>query len=104
MDQNEKVILILGIVIIVLIILNIAKFFKKNKGVFKEIERTKKNYEAVVVAKRNYTENDRNLFYVTFSYLDLEEEFLVNKFIYNEVSIGQKGILTLKHNYFNDFK
>lgn len=103
MDKYEKIILILGLVIIFILILNGFNFFKKNSALF-NFRKNKQDYEAIIINKRHYNENNRNLFYVTFSYDNKEEEFLVNQYIYNILSINQKGILTLKNDYFEDFK
>ena len=103
MSQNEKIILILGIVIIFILMLNVFTFFKKNSSLISNI-RLKKEYEAKVISKRHYNENNRNLFYVTFVYDDKESEFIVSECIYNALSIDQEGILVLKYDYFIDFK
>ena len=103
MNQYEKIILILGIVIIFILILNVFNFFKKNSSLF-TFNKRKEEYEAIVINKRHYNENNRNLFYVSFSFNDKEEEFLVSECIYNTLNIDQKGILTLKYDYFEDFK
>ena len=101
---QEKIFLILGIIIVLLLVLNVYTFFKKNKDTFKEFKKNKSVYVATVIDKRHYTENNHNLFYVTFSYNELEKEFLVTKFLFNEVKIGQVGSLTIKNDYFYDFK
>lgn len=103
MSQNEKIILILGIVIIFILLLNVFTFFKKNSSLISNIK-LKKEYDAKVIGKRHYNENGRNLFYVTFSYDELENEFIVSECIYNTLSINQVGILVLKYDYFIDFK
>lgn len=101
MDKYEKMFLILGIIIITLLILNIYRFFTKYK--FFEFNKSKKVYEAVVINKRIYNENNRELYYVKFSYDDKEEEFLVNKYLYNEINIHQKGKIVIKYECFDDF-
>lgn len=103
MSQNEKVILILGIVIIFILLLNVYSFFKKNSSFFSDIK-LKKEYEAKVIGKRHYVENNRNLYYVTFVFDDKESEFIVSECIYNTLYINQEGILVLKYDYFVDFK
>ena len=102
MTQEEKMILILGLVIIVLIILSVIKFISKNKDFFSNLK-LNKTYDAIVINKRHYTENNHNLFYVTFSFLDKEEEFIVKEEVYNSLNINQKGLLTLKYDCFVDF-
>ena len=104
MNQDEKIILILGLIIIFLIILNIFKFINKNKEIFQKLRKTNKTIPAKVIEKRHYTTNNRNLFYIKFKYDEFEEEYLVSEIIYNNLFINQEGILTLKHNYFFDFK
>ena len=103
MSQNEKIILILGIIIIFILLLNVFSFFKKNSSLISNIK-TKKEYDAKVISKRHYTENNRNLYYVTFAYDDKESEFIVSECIYNTLSIGIEGTLVLKYDYFIDFK
>ena len=103
MDENEKIILLLGIVIIFILIFNVFNFFKKNSSMI-NIKKSKQEFEAIVIDKRHFTENNRNLFYVKFRFLDKEEEFLVNQYLYDSINIDQKGILTLKYDYFEDFK
>ena len=103
MNENEKIILILGIIIIFILVLNIITFFKKNKSLF-NYKKSKKEYDAVIINKRHYTENNRNLYYVRFAFNDREEEYLVNEFIYNSLYINQKGIIILKYDYFEEFK
>lgn len=104
MSETEKIILILGIVIVVLLVLNIFRFFNKNKSLFSKIKKSKINYTAIVIEKRHYVENNRDLYYVKFLYNEREEEFLVDKYLFNELYINQEGILTLKYDYFYDFK
>jgi len=104
MSKEEKIILILSIIIIVLLVINVVKFFGKNKVFLKGLQNKKNDYEAIVIGKRHYTDNGRNLYYVSFAFLENEREFIVNKYIYNELSINQKGILTIKYDYFLDFK
>ena len=103
MSQNEKIILILGLIIIFILLLNVYSFFKKNSSVFSNFK-LKKEFEAKVIGKRHYTDEGRNLYYVMFSYDDKENEFLVSECIYNTLSINQEGILILKYDYFIDFK
>jgi hypothetical protein len=103
MEKNEKIILILGIVIILILFLNVFSFFKKNTSLVSNIK-LKKEYEAIVINKRHYVDNNRNLFYVTFAYDDMENEFLVSECIYNTLNMNQEGILVLKYDYFIDFK
>ena len=101
MKDYGKIFLILGIIIIVLLILNIYRFFSKNKII--EFKKNKKVYEAIVIDKREYNENSRELYYVTFSYDDMEKEFLVNKYLYNSLNIHQIGKLIIKYECFDDF-
>ena len=51
----------------------------------------------------HYTENNRDLFYVKFSYDEKEEEFLVTKYLFNIVSINQIGKLIIQYECFYDF-
>ena len=103
MNQNEKIILILGIIILIIFILNIYNFIKKNKSLIK-IKKNKVEYNAIVIDKRHYNENNRNLFYVKFSFDNKEEEYLVSECIYNTLRVNQSGTLFLKFDYFEDFK
>ena len=102
MTQEEKIILIFGFVIIIFIILGVIKFISKNKDLFINLK-TSKTYDAIITNKRHYTENNHNLYYVTFSFLDKEEEFIVKEELYNILNINQKGVLTLKYDCFVEF-
>lgn len=103
MDKYDKIFIILGIIILVLLVLNIYRFFSKNKVFVFKRKNSKKIYDAIVIDKRHYTENNRDLFYVKFSYDEKEEEFLVTKYLFNIVSINQIGKLIIQYECFYDF-
>ncbi len=104
MEQYEKIILFLGIIIFLFLFLRIYNFFKKNKDTIFKDHKNRREFNAEVISKRHYTENNHNLYYIKFKYLDKEEEFLVNKELYNRVEISQVGQLILKYGYLEDFK
>ena len=78
------------------------RFLHERYDIWIDGELRKEEFEAIVINKRHYNENNRNLFYVSFSFNDKEEEFLVSECIYNTLSINQKGVLILKYDYFED--
>ena len=90
--------------LVFIFIINIVKIFNKNKDLFSFIKNSNKKYNAVVVDKRHYTVNNRNLFYVTFSFNEIKEEYLVSEELYNSLYINKEGTIYLKYDTFYDFK
>ena len=101
---DKEIFLFLGIIVVILLFLNLFGFLKKNKNIFQEIKKRKYIYHAKVIDKRYYNENERNLFYVKFLFNEKEEEYLVPKYLYDEVQVGDEGELIIKDDYFEDFK
>ena len=101
---DKEIFLFLGIIVVILLFLNAFGFLKKNKNIFLEIKKRKYIYHAKVIDKRHYNDNERNLFYVKFLFNENEEEYLVPKYLYDEVQVGDEGELIIKDDYFEDFK
>ena len=104
MNDLDKMILFFSFIIIALIFLAIVNFIKKNKDLISKIRKRKVMYDASVINKRHYTDNNHNLYYVEFAFNDESREFLVKDYIYNSLKINQKGILVLYLDSFFEFK